>query len=81
MRKYHAGFGREGARFLPDLRGVAAHSYLSSMYAQSNSPQMVGRLCMRVPDRTKKVLDLIYPDCPSNPYQDAAPSGAQGHGT
>jgi len=32
-----------------------------SLYAQSNSPQMVGRLCMRVLDRTKKVLDLIYP--------------------
>ncbi len=35
-------------------------SYIS-MYAQSNNPQMVGRLCMRVLDRTKKVLDLIYP--------------------
>jgi len=35
-------------------------SYIS-MYAQSNSPQMVGRLCMRVLERTKKVLDLIYP--------------------
>jgi hypothetical protein len=35
-------------------------SYIS-MYARSNSPQMVGRLCMRVLDRTKKVLDLIYP--------------------
>ena len=35
-------------------------SYIS-MYAQSNSPQMVGRLCLRVLDRTKKVLDLIYP--------------------
>ena len=32
-------------------------SYIST-YAQSNSPQMVGRLCMRVLDRTKKVLDL-----------------------
>ena len=29
MRKYHAGFGREGACFLPDLKGVTAHSYLS----------------------------------------------------
>jgi len=71
-------------------------SYVS-MYAQSSSPQMVGRLCMRVLDRTKKVLDLIYPDRPDqpagapapgpdksprgNPYQDAAPSGVQGHGT
>jgi hypothetical protein len=77
--------------------GVAAHSYLSSMYARSNTPQMVGRLCMRVLDRTKKVLDLVYPDRPDppagappsgsdqsprgNPYQDAAPSGARGHGT
>jgi hypothetical protein len=40
-------------------------SYIS-MYAQSTSPQMVGRLCMRVLDRTKKVLELIYaaPDGP-----------------
>ena len=35
-------------------------SYIAS-YAQSNNPQKVGRLCMRVLDRTKKVLDLIYP--------------------
>ena len=28
MGNYHAGFGREGACFLPDLLGVAAHSYL-----------------------------------------------------
>ena len=34
-------------------------SYIAS-YAQSNNPQNVGRLCMRVLDRTKKVLDLIY---------------------
>ena len=62
-----------------------------SVYAQSSSPQMVGRLCMRVLDRTKKVLDLIYPHRPDppagapplgsdqpprgNPYQDEAPSG------
>jgi hypothetical protein len=39
---------------------VATHSYLSASYAQSNNPQQVGRLCMRVIDRTKKVLDLIY---------------------
>ena len=40
-------------------------SYIS-MYAQSSSPQMVGRLCMRVLDRTRKVLELIYaaPDGP-----------------
>jgi hypothetical protein len=35
-------------------------SYIAS-YAQSNNPQDVGRLCMRVLDRTKKVLELIYP--------------------
>lgn len=29
MRKYHSGFRREGACFLPDILGVAAHSYLS----------------------------------------------------
>jgi hypothetical protein len=34
-------------------------SYIAS-YANSNNPQQVGRLCMRVLDRTKKVLDLIY---------------------
>ena len=32
-----------------------------AMQAQSSSPQQVGRLCMRVLDRAKKVLDLIYP--------------------
>ena len=35
-------------------------SYIASQ-AQSTSPQQVGRLCMRVLDRTRKVLDLIYP--------------------
>lgn len=34
-------------------------SYIAS-YAQSNNPRKVGRLCMRVLDRTKKVLELIY---------------------
>ena len=34
--------------------------YIASQ-AQSNSPQQVGRLCLRVLDRVKKVLDLIYP--------------------
>ena len=34
-------------------------SYIAS-YAQSSNPQQVGRLCMRVLDKTKKVLDLIY---------------------
>jgi len=68
-----------------------------SMYAQSSSPQQVGRLCMRVLDRTKKVLELVYPgrsDPPAgaplpdpgqpvggNPYQDRTGSGGQGHGT
>ena len=35
-------------------------TYIASQ-AQSSSPQMVGRLCMRILDRAKKVLDLIYP--------------------
>ena len=40
-------------------------TYIASQ-AQTTSPQQVGRLCMRVLDRTKKVLDLIYsPDRPS----------------
>ena len=34
-------------------------TYIASQ-AQSSNPQQVGRLCMRVLDRTKKVLDLIY---------------------
>lgn len=34
-------------------------TYLATQ-ARSASPQQVGRLCMRVLDRTKKVLDLIY---------------------
>jgi hypothetical protein len=34
-------------------------AYIASQ-AQSSSPQQVGRLCMRVLDRAKKVLDLIY---------------------
>jgi hypothetical protein len=40
-------------------------SYIS-MYAQSNNPQKVGRLCLRVLDRAKKVLELVYsvPDHP-----------------
>ncbi|HEV2137785.1 MAG TPA: ArdC family protein [Nitrososphaerales archaeon] len=36
-------------------------TYIASQ-AQSSSPQQVGRLCLRVLDRTKKVLDLIYPN-------------------
>ena len=35
-------------------------TYVSSQ-AHSSSPQQVGRLCLRVLDRAKKVLDLIYP--------------------
>jgi hypothetical protein len=35
-------------------------SYIAS-YAQSNNPQKIGRLCMRVLDRTRKVLEMIYP--------------------
>ena len=34
-------------------------TYVASQ-AQSSSPQQVGRLCMRVLDRVKKVLELIY---------------------
>jgi hypothetical protein len=36
-------------------------TYISSQL-DSSSPQKVGRLCLRVLDRAKKVLDLIYPD-------------------
>ena len=32
--------------------------------ANSSTPQQVGRLCMRVLDRAKKVLDLIYFSAP-----------------
>lgn len=32
--------------------------------AQSSSPQQVGRLCMRVLDRAKRVLELVYLDRP-----------------
>ena len=35
-------------------------TYVASQ-AQSSSPKQVGALCMRVLDRAKKVLDLIYP--------------------
>jgi hypothetical protein len=34
-------------------------TYIASQ-AQSSTPQQVGRLCLRVLDRAKKVLDLIY---------------------
>jgi hypothetical protein len=34
-------------------------TYIASQ-AQSSSPQKVGQLCMRVLDRAKKVLELIY---------------------
>lgn len=40
-------------------------TYIASQ-AQSASPQQVGRLCMRVLDRTKKVLDLIYSEQPAH---------------
>ena len=49
-------------------------TYIASQ-AQSNSPQPVGRLCMRVLDRAKKVLGLIYQNPPypavsvCNPYE------------
>ena len=35
-------------------------SYIATQ-ARSASPQQVGRLCLRVLDRAKKVLDLLYP--------------------
>ena len=36
-----------------------SRTYLASE-AQSVNPQQVGRLCLRVLDQAKKVLDLIY---------------------
>ncbi len=41
-------------------------TYIASQ-TQSSSPQKIGRLCMRVLDRAKKVLELIYldPDQPN----------------
>jgi hypothetical protein len=69
------------------VRDSFGWSYISS-YANSNNPQQVGRMCMRVLDRTKKVLDLIYPSPSadkqahsSNPYLNENRSGDQGHGT
>ncbi len=50
-------------------------SYIAS-YAQSSNPQMVGRLCMRVLDKTKKVLDLIYPDRPATSIQTLQPTAS-----
>jgi hypothetical protein len=38
-------------------------TYIASQ-AESASPQQIGRMCMRVLDRAKKVLDLIYLDAP-----------------
>ena len=38
-------------------------TYIASQ-AQSSSPHQVGRVCMRVLDRAKKVLDLIYLSAP-----------------
>ena len=40
-------------------------TYLATQ-AQSASPQQVGRMCMRVLDRVKRVLDLIY-EAPAQP--------------
>ena len=56
------------AATLARLYGSPADSFSWSYiagYAQSNNPQKVGRLCMRVLDRTKKVLELIYPAPPA----------------
>lgn len=53
------------AATLARLYGKPADSfswtYIASQ-AQSSSPQKVGRLCLRVLDRAKKILDLIYPN-------------------
>ena len=48
-------------------------AYLATQ-ADSASPQQVGRLCMRVLDRAKKVLDLIYRDTSAS----ETPSGHHG---
>jgi hypothetical protein len=51
------------AATLARLYGSPADSFSWSYiagYAKSNNPQSVGRLCLRVLDRTKKVLELIY---------------------
>jgi hypothetical protein len=61
-------------------------TYISG-YANSNNPQQVGRMCMRVLDRTKKVLDLLYPSSVgehhpnNNPYLNENHSEDQRHGT
>lgn len=60
-------------------------SYIAA-YTSSNNPHQVGRACMRVLDRTKKVLDLIYQDSAgehpnSNPYLNEKHSEDQRHGT
>ena len=90
MRKHHARFGREEgctSFFLPDVLGVAADPYLRAAYAASNNPQQVGRMRMRVLDRTKRVLDLIYAQpsaedqAHSNPYLNGSHLGDQRHGT
>ena len=51
------------AATLARLYGKPADSfswtYIASQ-AQTSSPQQVGRLCMRVLERAKKVLELIY---------------------
>ena len=59
----HRCFLQNTTTVLARLYGSPADSfelvYIAS-YAQSNNPQKVGRLCMRVLDRTKEVLDLMY---------------------
>jgi hypothetical protein len=40
-----------------DVKG-SSYDYIAS-YARSHSPEQVGRLCMKVLDKVKKVLDLI----------------------
>ncbi|MDG7008370.1 MAG: hypothetical protein JRN06_09050 [Nitrososphaerota archaeon] len=56
--------------FLLDVVGALDKEGRSGTYiasqAGTGSPQQVGRLCMRVLDRAKRVLDLIY-EAPAQP--------------
>lgn len=61
-------------------------NYIAAYAASDKNPQQVGRACMRVLDRTKKVLDLIYSPneiqpAYSNPYLNGSHLEEQPHGT
>jgi hypothetical protein len=64
-------------------------NYIAAYAASNKNPQQVGRACMRVLDRTKRVLEIIYPQPPnenqqalvSNPYLKENKSGHKDHGT